>query len=228
MEPLLTLELDGSPPANHHADLRPIDVDGDGKYEFLHWNGFRSMQVWAADGRKLWRVANPEGRTNEYEQGVRRDTAAILDLDGDGKQDIAHCWRQGNERHLVYRRGLDGKVIRGARLGGGDGAACRVAAFRMAATRQTLVLVAAERAGEPGCRRGRPAGKRAGTVAFDLRGRRAWGAAACGARPLAYHPLDVDADGWAEGVFAGRELLHPTARSGARSAVGPPVRSSKP
>ena len=95
MSPLLTIELDGDPLENAYSNLRPIDVDGDGRFEFAQFNGFRFMQVWDAAGEKLWRVANPGGRLHEYEDGTARDTVAVLDLDGDRKQDIAHCGAEG-------------------------------------------------------------------------------------------------------------------------------------
>ena len=50
MRPSLTIELDGDPLANTYSGLRPIDVDGDGRFEFVQYNGFRFMQVWNAVG----------------------------------------------------------------------------------------------------------------------------------------------------------------------------------
>ena len=208
MRAVRTINLDGNPLQNVYANLRPIDVDGDGKFEFVHFNGYRFMQVWSASGRKLWRVSNSGGRLHSYREGTHRDTIAVLDLDGDGRSDIAHCWNQGGRKVLVYRRGRDGKVIRTARLEGGATEPCQIAAFRMATTRKTLLLVAHEWRGNPDCRGNHFVDTWARTVAFDTQQRKVWATKTCDAGHYAY-PLDENYDGYVEGVFVGKHLLRP-------------------
>ena len=200
------INLDGDPLQNVYSNLRPIDAYGDANYEFVQYNGYRFMQVWDATGRKLWRVANPEGRLHEYLDGTHRDTIAVLDLDGDGKQDIAHCWATSTGKMLVFRRGADGSVIRATQLAGGVDEPCQIAAFRMADTRQTILLVAEEFKGKPACLGNYYVDTWAQTTAFDLAQRRLWSTRTCDAGHYAY-PLDADFDGYAEGVFVGKYLL---------------------
>jgi hypothetical protein len=206
--PVATVELDGDPLQNAHAGLRPIDVDGDGTFEFLHHNGFRWVQVWDAGGRRLWRVENPAGRLHRPQAGTHRDAVAVLDLDGDGKQDVAHCWAAGGRRALVYRRGLDGAVIRATGLTGSPGHECQMAAFRVAGRAEPLLLVAGAARGPGGCARGGWVGEWARTLAFDLRQRPLWARRTCGAGHHAW-PVDADRDGAAEAIFVGKYLLRP-------------------
>jgi hypothetical protein len=205
MRVVRTIQLDGDPLENVYSNLRPIDVDGDGRFEFVQWNGFRSMQVWNARGEKLWRVTNPAGRLNEYDQAIRRDTAAILDLDGDGRQDIAHCWAQGRERRLVYRRGSDGRVLRSTAIPGGLNVLCQIAAFRTAPSGRPLILVAMPNPPAAHCRRNY-IDTWARTAAFDLRQRRVWQRSTCDAGHFVY-PLDENGDGRVEGIQVGKYLL---------------------
>lgn len=205
VRPVLVIELDGEPLQNVHASLRPIDVDGDGRFEFAHWNGTRFLQVWDDGGRKLWRVANPGGYLHELRKGTDRDTAAVLDLDGDGGQDIAHCWGSAGRRQLVHRRGRDGAVIRSVPLGSGDGD-CHMAAFRVAGREEPLLLVAEAGRGS-GCRQDW-VGYWSRTVAYDLSLRQVWARDTCSAGHHVW-PVDEDADGKAEAIFVGKYLLRP-------------------
>jgi hypothetical protein len=93
MRAALTVELDGDPLLNTYSGLAPADVDGNGSFEFVQYNGFNFVQVWDAAGRKLWRVENPDGRTHDMSAGTARDTVAVLDLDGDGKDELV-TWGQ--------------------------------------------------------------------------------------------------------------------------------------
>lgn len=204
MRTIRTIELDGDPLQNVHAALRPIDVDGDGTFEFAHFNGTRFLQVWDSNGRRLWRIENRDGYLHDADSGTHRDTAAVLDLDGDGNQDIAHCWSQGGRRALVYRRGSDGEVIRSTPLGGGN--ECQMAAFRVEGRDEPLLLVAETGSGR-GCAHDW-IGYWARTEAYDLQQRPLWARDTCDAGHHAW-PLDQDADGRAEAIFVGKYLLRP-------------------
>lgn len=206
MAPSLQINLDGNPLQNVYSNLRPIDAYGDAKYEFVQYNGYRFMQVWDTSGRKLWRIANAKGRLHEYLDGTHRDTISVLDVDGDGKQDIAHCWAVGSSKLLVLRRGADGSVIRSARLAGGVNEPCQIAAFRMADTRETIILVSEEFKGTPACLGNSYVDTWAQTTAYDLTLRKLWSTRTCDAGHYVY-PLDSDFDGYAEGIFVGKYLL---------------------
>ena len=205
VRPIKTIELDGDPLQNVYGALRPIDVDGDGTFEFAHFNGTRYLQVWSASGRKLWRVEDPDGYLHDVESGTHRDTAAILDLDGDGRQDIAHCWNQDGRHSLVYRRGLDGEVIRGTaarrpQQGVPDGRVPRGRSRAAAAPGR-------------GCGAARGCAHDwvdywALTEAYDLEQRLLWQRDTCDAGHYAW-PVDADADGRAEAIFVGKYLLRP-------------------
>ena len=208
MRTLQTIELDGDPLENAYSSVRPIDVDGDGQFELVQYNGFRSMQVWSRTGAKLWRVENPDGRTHDYDDAIQRDPIVVTDLDGDGKQDIAHCWANGTQRVLVYRRGLDGAVIRSTPIQGIASAECQIAAVRVATQPDPLILVAFPIWDATiSCPRNF-IGNWVKTVAFDTGQQRLWDRATCDAGHYVW-PLDEDQDGFAEAFFVGKYLLRP-------------------
>ena len=204
-----TIEFDGAPLDNVYGNVRPIDVDGDGVYEYLHYNGFRYAQVWSLTGTKLWKVENPDGRVHDMQDATQRDTVAILDLDGDGLQDIAHCWVVGGQRSLVYRRGLDGAVIRSTPIQGAVTTECQMAAFRMAGASQPTILVAHPIWGSAStsCPRNWIANW-VRTVAFGTDQQTLWERNTCDAGHYVW-PLDENQDGSAEAVFVGKYLLRP-------------------
>ena len=44
------IQLDGDALDNVHGNLYPIDVAGDGRFAFLHFNGYRYMRVYDQAG----------------------------------------------------------------------------------------------------------------------------------------------------------------------------------
>ena len=76
------IALTGDPVTNVRGNVYPIDVDGDGRYELVQYNGYRFIRVFDQDGNKLWERDNPNGRV--HRSFVHRDTMAIVDSDGDG------------------------------------------------------------------------------------------------------------------------------------------------
>lgn len=207
IRPILRINLDGPPALNVFSKVMPIDANGDGRFEFLQYNGFRMMRVWDASGRKLWQINNAGGRVHDPSAATHRDSAAVLDLDGDGRQDIVHCWVLGGQRKLVFRRGSDGHVLHSVDLNAGTRDDCHVAAVRTVAYPDPILLVADTVPGQ-GCRRNF-VDIWARTLAFDLAGRLLWQEKTCDAGHFVY-PLDTDRDGRAEAIFVGRYLLSPT------------------
>jgi hypothetical protein len=55
--------LDGDPELNVRGNVYPIDVDGNGAFGLLHFNGYRVMRVYSRDGNKLWQVKSPPARS---------------------------------------------------------------------------------------------------------------------------------------------------------------------
>ena len=210
LRPLKVLAIPGDGTENVRANLHPIDVDGDGTFELLQANGSRFMRALRQDGTELWEARNPAGRVHRSE--VHRDTAAILDVDGDGRQEILHCWvfPGTKAKQLVLRRGDTGAVLRTVALTGDPGwSECQIAAYRIAGRALPLVLVARQIA-LPGA--GCPrlfVDTWAVTAAFDPASLRLlWQRSTCDA---GHYPRAVDEnrDGAAEAFFVGKYLLSP-------------------
>lgn len=198
------IPLDGDGLENARGNLYPIDVDGDGIHEFLHFNGFRVMRVHRQDGTKLWELRNPAGRVHRYDE--RRDTLAVLDADGDGRQEIIHCWSAGRTKLLMLRDGGTGQVLRQLSLPGDlAGEECQIAAFIMAGAKQPVILVARRAPASANCRQNYvDTWSRVTAYAPDLRV--LWDRTTCDAGHYAW-PLDEDGNGRAEAVFVGKYLL---------------------
>jgi hypothetical protein len=205
INPIVKINLDGDPRSNVLSNVLAIDVDRDGVLEFVQYDGSKLMKLWSRNGTKRWQVTNPAGFSHRIEDPVYRDTAAILDLNGDGKQDIAHCWVANGKRTLVLRRGFDGAVIKQvALLPTNFDTDCLVVAVRFAARAQPLLLVPS-RVTDGSCPRNW-IGYWAKTMAFDLAGNKVWERNTCDAGHYVY-PLDENQDGKAEATFVGRYLL---------------------
>lgn len=198
-----TVRLDGDGETNVRGNLYPIDADGDGTMELLHFNGERLMQVLRQDGSTLWRIENPDGKV--HRSNVHRDTVAVFDADGDGRQEVVHCWKTGKGRaKLVLRDGLTGEIERTADLDG-PRPACQIAGFRFAGEQRPRLFVAhAARQGD-GCFRNYLENY-SRTVIFDAELNRIGDGATCDAGHYAW-PLDENEDGEVEAVFVGKYLL---------------------
>jgi hypothetical protein len=208
MQVVARIDLDGSPLTNVRGKVYPIDVDADGHHEFLHFNGFRVMRVYATSGRKLWQIADPAGRV--HRDTWHRDSLAVTDLEGDGRQEIAHCWRDPStgRKQLVVRRGHDGSVVRRVDLAGSGNQECQIAAFRFSGRPTPLLLVAHKHRDRGLCPGGNFVDLWARTVAFDVDLQQLWEANTCHAGHYVY-PVDADGDALAEAVFIGRHLHGP-------------------
>jgi hypothetical protein len=208
LEPAATVPLDGDPQLNVRGNVYPIDTDGDGRFEFLHFNGYRLMRVYTAAGGKLWQADNPTGRV--HRTSAHRDTLAVFDADGDGGQDIAHCWRDPGvgTKLLVLREGSTGRVIKKVQVAGQiAGQECHLAAFRVAGQAQPYILVAGK-AADSACPKGNHTDTWSKTIAYRSDLTKLWERTTCSASHYAW-PLDVNGDGQAEQIFVGKYLLRP-------------------
>ena len=212
VEVLSKISLDGNAKDNAYASVLPLDYNNDGKYGFLHWNGFRTMRLYSRSGEKIWQVDNPSGRRQGSEAYIHRDSAVITDLDGDGRRnDILHCWQSGGTKQLVERDGATGKEIRHIDLPGQSNSAgsyCHVVLYRKQSDRQPIVLLAENQPGGRGvCGNKNWVDNWTRVAAFDLKLRKLWQTDTCDA---GHHPVQVDAndDGYAESVFVGRYGLN--------------------
>lgn len=208
LKPTRTITLDGDRETNVEGGVYPIDVDGDGTFELLHFNGFRLMRVYGVGGKKLWQESNRSGRL--HRDGSHRDTLAIFDVDGDRGQEIVHCWAGDGKKLLVTRDGRTGRVLKKIELAGESRfSECQLAAFQTTAERRPIILVAADAAGKSGCDKGRNPDYFARTIAFRADLTRLWDRATCAAGHYVW-PLDANGDGRAEQLFVGKYLLSPT------------------
>ena len=202
------IQLDGDALDNVHGNLYPIDTDGNGTFEFVHFNGYRFMRVYDAAGNKLWQISNPKGRL--HRDAIHRDSLAVLDADGNGTQEIFHCWVDpaSGRKQLVERSGRTGAVIRSVNLDASASSECQIAAFRVVG-RSTPILLVAE-TNKSGCaKEGNHIDTWGRTVAFDVNLTRLWDRNTCFAGHYAY-PVDSNDDGLAERIFIGRHLYDPS------------------
>ncbi|MFO1037516.1 MAG: hypothetical protein U1E45_11770 [Geminicoccaceae bacterium] len=222
LEPMLTattvtkFAIDGDPQINVRSDLHPIDVDGDGRFEYLQHNGYRLIRVYTIDGIKLWEADNPVGRV--HRQYNHRDTLAVVDIDGDGGQDVIHCWAvpdpkapDGFAKHLMVRDGRTGRIVRDVVLAGQRAVRvadeCHIAAFRVPGMAKPLVLVSFKAPATAGCAMNY-VDTFSQTVAFDTDLNRLWSRTTCDAGHYAW-PLDQNNDGLAEAIFVGKYKFAP-------------------
>ncbi len=205
MRVALKIELDGPALNNVRGNVYPIDVDGDGRFEFLHFNGFRFMRAYDRMGQKLWQIDNPSGRV--HRDMMHRDTLAVLDSDGNGTQEIVHCWVSGGRKQLVLRSGITGKAVRAVNLDASAGSECQIAAFRVPARSKPIILVS--ESNKSGCpKAGNYIDVWGRTLAFDTDLNRLWDRNTCAAGHYVY-PVDGNGDGYAESIFVGRHLYDP-------------------
>ena len=194
--------LPGDGGLNVRSNVYPIDVNNNGKYEFLFFNGYRSMKLLHRNGVVRWQISNPGGRT--HGSAYHRDTLAVIDVNGDGNEDIIHCWAQAGQagRMLQVRNGDTGALIRSVKLNPSRSTdECQIAAFYMKGRSTPLILVSRTGAN---CRQNY-VDVWSRTTAFDLKLRQVWDRSTCDAGHYAW-PLDEDRNGYAEGVFVGKYL----------------------
>ena len=157
---------------------------------------------------KLWQISNAKGRL--HHDKIHRDTLAVLDADGNGSEEIFHCWvdPKRDKKQLVERSGKTGAVIRAVDLDASAGSECQIAAFRMAGRSTPIILVAEQN--KSGCASsGNYIDTWGRTVAFDVNLTRLWDRNTCYAGHYAY-PIDSNDDGAAERIFVGRHLYDPS------------------
>ncbi len=206
----LKIELDGDPLLNVYSSVLPLDYNGNGTTEFLHWNGHRIMRLYGQAGNKLWQVTNSSGRRLTNVSFIHRDGAAILDLNGDGKDDVLHCWQSGSTKLLVARNGANGKEIRRASLAGqsnGESAWCKISVYRKQSDKKPIVLVAAQQPGGTAkCDGKNWVDNWTRVIAYDTNLKQLWTTDICHA---GHQTAGVDAnnDGYQEYFFVGKYAL---------------------
>lgn len=209
LQPIRLISLPGDPVENVRSNVHPIDIDGDGWYELLQVHGYRFARLWGTRGELRWEIRNPAGRLHRSE--VHRDTLAVLDVDGDRRQEIVHCWLNPDTgtKQLVLRRGDTGAVLRAVPLTGDYKASeCHIAAFKVPERSTPLILVSRQtKLPNANCTQLYvdvwPV-----TAAYDTSLNALWQRDTCTAGHYAW-PLDENGDGAAEAIFVGKYLLRP-------------------
>jgi hypothetical protein len=204
------IELDGNALDNTYSSVLPLDFNANGTSEFLHWNGHRIMRLWGGAGNKIWQITNSSGRRQSSEAYTHRDSAAILDLNGDGRDDVLHCWQSGSERLLVARNGVNGKEIRRASLAGQSNSAasyCLISVYRKQSDKKPIVLVSQQQSGgSSACSNKNYMDNWVRVVAYDTNLKKLWSTDTCHAGHQTAE-VDADNDGYAEYVFVGKYAL---------------------
>ncbi len=204
------IDLDGSAIDNVYSSVAPLDFNRNGSYEFLHWNGHRIMRLYGGAGNKIWQITNGTARKQSSEAYTHRDSAAILDLNGDGKDDVVHCWQSGSTKQLVMRNGATGKEIRHVNLSGqsnGPASLCGISVYRQQATKKPIILVAHQQPGGSAmCNNKNYIDYWTRVVAFDTNLNQLWSTNTCHA---GHHTagVDADGDGYQEYFFAGKYAI---------------------
>ncbi|MFO1037528.1 MAG: hypothetical protein U1E45_11830 [Geminicoccaceae bacterium] len=202
------IPMDGDPAVNVWGGLYPLDVDRDGVPEFVHFNGYRTMRVYKADGTKLWQIDNPKGRV--HRDFSHRDTMVMLDATDTTPAQILHCWVMPNasNRSVVLRDAASGAIVKQVTLTGQAASGeCQIAAFKTAPAGNTVVLVALRAAATAGCKQVFQ-DVFSSVVAFDRNLNQLWKRSTCDAGHYVW-PLDENADGLAEAMFIGKYLVRP-------------------
>jgi hypothetical protein len=209
LQPVRDIDLDGDPQLNARGGVYPLRSKAGGAFDLLHFNGYRIMRAYGLRGRKLWQVDNPGGRV--HRDISHRDTLAVFDADGDGGQDIVHCWSDPGvpDKLLVLRDGETGRVLKQVRVAGqGKGEECQIAAFRVEGGAEPVVVLVAAKAAAADCAKGNWTPYFAKTIAYGPGLEKLWERTTCAAGHYAW-PLDEDGDGRAEAAFVGKYLLRP-------------------
>jgi hypothetical protein len=204
---LKKISIDGNPIDNTYSNLMPLDMNNNGTYEFVHWNGHRIMRVYGQSGNKVWQVTNSAGRRLGDEVFIHRDAAAVLDLDGDKKDDVLHCWQSGSTKRLVARDGATGKEIRHVNLSGqsnSTGSFCRIAVYKKESDKKPIILLAHNQSGGSSkCGKRNWVDNWTKVVAFDTKLNKLWETNTCDAGHQTAG-VDADGDGYMEYFFAGK------------------------
>ncbi|WP_027134601.1 hypothetical protein [Geminicoccus roseus] len=204
------INLDGNPITNVYSSVLPLDYNKNGTSEFLHWNGHRIMRLYGSGGNKIWQVTNSTGRTLGSEAYTHRDSAAILDLNGDKIDDVLHCWQSGSTKQLVARDGKTGKAIKTINLSGqSNGAAslCLISVYRQQATKKPIVLVAHQQpGGSAKCNGKNWVDNWTQVAAFDTSLKELWKTDTCHAGHVTAG-VDANNDGYQEYFFVGKYAL---------------------
>ncbi|HWL66897.1 MAG TPA: hypothetical protein VNS22_00770 [Geminicoccus sp.] len=204
------IELDGNALDNVFSSLLPLDFNNNGTAEFLHWNGHRIMRLYGGKGNKIWEISNSSGRRQGKEAWTHRDTAAILDLNGDKKEDVLHCWQSGSTRLLVARNGANGKEIRKVSLSGQSnsaGSLCLISVYRKQSDKKPIVIVAQQQpGGSAKCDSKNYVDNYTRVAAYDTNLKLLWTTDTCHAGHQTAG-VDTNGDGYMEYFFAGKYAL---------------------
>jgi hypothetical protein len=210
VEPSVKISIHGDPLDNAYSSLLPLDFNGNGTSEYVIWNGHKIMRVYGRAGNKVWELSNPTGRRLTSNIYIHRDQGAVLDLNGNGKEDILHCWQSGSTKKLVARDGASGKEIRSVTLSGQGVSSgtqyCRISVYKKESDKKPIILVAHSQSTNGACGGRNYTDNWARVVAYDTNLNMLWSTNTCDAGHLTAG-VDEDKDGYFDYVFVGKYSL---------------------
>lgn len=189
------------------------NLDSDAQPEFIIHTGSRLIKAYEWDGTLMWRIHNPQGwdntRSTVPESLKHPNFSAVWDMDGDGDDEIIHCWANGASTAalLIVRDGRTGTVLAQTPIEHGNIHGCYTAVVHFEGDARPTILVNTR---NPALTERNWSEVLVRNAAYDFSGTSLsmkWDVST----PDAGHwwwPIDTDRDGKQEFIMAGKYALN--------------------